>query len=258
MKIFNKINLKKVGLYFTLTVMIIITALVARFYSMLSYNEHISENLTKDVIVINDYIVSIYLVKSDSGYIAIDTGYFESFVEEGLRYNHISKDSIKYMLITHSDPDHVSLIKIFKNAKVYFPEKEKRMLEEKKTRFSFLPFYSSGFNVNGCTFVNDGDELSLDGKSVRCISLPGHTDGSMGYIIDNKYLFVGDAFRIKNGKISEPNLKWVLMNLEQMRNSLKKVAKLENVQYIFSSNSGFTANFKFAVSDIKQTNLSPP
>ncbi len=35
------------------------------------------------------------------------------------------------------------------------------------------------------------------------ISMAGLTVGSMGYLVDNKYLFSGDAFRLKNGRLVE-------------------------------------------------------
>lgn len=221
------------------------------FYLMLNYDEQITERLTEDVIVVNDLFVSMYLIKADSGYIAIDTGFINSYIEKGLKYNNISKADVKYILLTHSDADHVNGIKLFNNAKILFPAAEKSMLDHKKQRFTFLPFYSNGFDIKKYRLLQDGDELDLMGKKVNCVSLPGHTDGTMGYIIDNKYLFTGDAFRIKNGKLDVPLKKQFVMDLNQMRQSLKKAASLDSVKYIFSSHSGFSADFNFAVSDFK-------
>lgn len=226
-------------------------AITTYFYLKLSYDEQITEHYTKDVIVINDLFVSMYLIKSDSGYIAIDTGFFNSYIEKGLEYNNISKADIKYILLTHSDADHVNGIKLFNNAKIFFPFEEYKMLDHKKQRFTFLPFYSNGLYVKKYSLVKDGEELNLMGKKIACISLPGHTDGAMGYLVDNNYLFTGDAFRIKNGKLEVPFKKQFVMDLNRMKLSLKKVAGLDSVKYIFSSHSGFTANFKFAISDIK-------
>ena len=251
MKIFENKIIKRLFLIIGIMLLTGFTVLIITFYATLNFDEQITEYLTEDVIVINDFVVSIYLVKSDSGYILVDTGLFESYIEKALKYNHIPIDSVKHILITHSDIDHVNLIKYFKNAKVYFPAQEKKMLESKKQRFTFLPFYSNGFYINRFNLVSNGDGLNLAGKSIKCISLPGHTEGSMGYIFDGKYLFTGDAFRIKNGKITVPHLKWVLMDLEMMKRSLKKVTQLKDIKYIFTSHSGFTSNFNFAVSESK-------
>ena len=70
----------------------------------------------------------------------------------------------------------------------------------------------------------------------------------MGYIINDKYLFSGDAFRIRNGKIAVPHMKLHIMDLNEMKKSIEKVSKLKGVKYIFTSHSGFTADFSFAIS----------
>ena len=248
-------KIKKPFKIFSIIVLILITvstiSFATYFYLTLNYDEQITEHLTEDVIVINDLFVSMYLVKTDSGYIAIDTGFFSSFVEKGLEYNKISKDEIRFVLLTHSDADHVNGVKLFRNAKILFPAAEKKMLDHKKQRFTFFPFYSNGIDFNNFLLLNDGDQFKLLGKNINCFSLPGHTDGTMGFIIDDKYLFSGDAFRLKNGKIDLPYKKQFVMNLNNMRQSLKKVALLDRVKFIFSSHSGFTADFNFAVSDLK-------
>ena len=61
----------------------------------------------------------------------------------------------------------------------------------------------------------------------------------MGYLIDDKYLFSGDAFRIENGKITVPHLKLFVMDLNEMKKSINKICTLKEVQYIFTSHSGF-------------------
>ncbi|MFA5805228.1 MAG: hypothetical protein WC879_11335 [Melioribacteraceae bacterium] len=70
----------------------------------------------------------------------------------------------------------------------------------------------------------------------------------MGYIVDGKYLFSGDTFRIKNGKIAVPNRKLLTMDLTETKKSINKVSRLKGIKYIFTSHFGFTADFAFAVS----------
>lgn len=244
-------TLKAISIVILILIAVSAISFYTYFYLILNFDEQITEHYTKDVVVINDLFVSMYLVKTDSGYIAIDTGFFNSYIGKGLEYNNISKVDVKYILLTHSDADHVNGINLFKNARIFFPFEEKKMLDHKKQRFTFLPFYSNGLDVKKYSLVKDGEELNLFGKKINCISLPGHTDGAMGYIIDNKYLFSGDAFRIKNGKLKAPFKKQFVMDLNKMEESLKKVALLDSIKYIFSAHSGFTADFNFAISDLK-------
>ncbi len=56
---------------------------------------------------------------------------------------------------------------------------------------------------------------------------------------------------LKMEKLDVPLKKQFVMDLNQMRQSLKKAASLDSVKYIFSSHSGFSADFNFAVSDFK-------
>lgn len=42
--------------------------------------------------------------------------------------------------------------------------------------------------------VSDGDPFDLGGRTVRAVALPGHTEGSMGYLVEDcGVLFAGDA-----------------------------------------------------------------
>jgi glyoxylase-like metal-dependent hydrolase (beta-lactamase superfamily II) len=243
----KKNKIYKTLLAFVILLLIGLFTFIIYFQLTLHFDEEVSQRLTEDVIVINDIVVSMYLIKYDSGYIAIDTGYFDCFIKRGLEYNNISTDDIKYVLLTHSDADHVNNVHLFNKAKIYFPLNEKKMLDNKKQRFAFLSFYTNKIEMEKFTFTEDHDELILGNKKVQCISLPGHTEGSMGYFIDNKYLFTGDAFRLKNGKISLPFRKYFVTDQEAMLKSIDKVSKLDSVKYIFTAHSGFTADFNFAV-----------
>ncbi|MCL4547333.1 MAG: MBL fold metallo-hydrolase [Bacteroidetes bacterium] len=219
------------------------------YYLYYHYNEELTVRLTGDVIVINDLISTMYLVKTDKGYIAIDTGFDKAIVTRGLEYNRIKPEEVNAILITHSDKDHQNVGDLFSKADVYFPKKENEMIEQGIPRFRFLPFIKNSNYFKKYSLVSDNDSFIIDNRKIKCISLTGHTLGSMGYIIDEKYLFIGDAFRIKDGKIALPNRKFLAMDIGQMKKSIERVAKLKGIKYIFSAHSGFTADFAFAVSN---------
>jgi glyoxylase-like metal-dependent hydrolase (beta-lactamase superfamily II) len=218
------------------------------YFLYYNYNEEISVRLTGDVIVINDLFSSMYLVKTDDGYIAIDTGYDRAIINRGLEYSKIKPEEITALFITHSDVDHQHAGELFYKARVYFPREEDEMIRNNISRIYLLPFIKNKNLFRNYILMNDKDSLKIGDKNIRCISLPGHTSGSMGYIIAGKYLFTGDAFRIKNGKLALPNRKFMVMDIDKMKRSIEKVAGLKGIKYIFSSNSGFTADFPFAVS----------
>jgi len=203
---------------------------------------------TSDIVIIKDLFTEMFLMRTNKGFIAIDSGFQDAIIRKGLAYNNIQPEDVKAVFITHSDIDHQNAAEVFTKAQFYFPEKELEMIENKIPRLSYLPFIKNSVCLKYYITVNDNDSFWIDNLKVQCISLPGHTLGSMGYIIDGRYLFSGDAFRIKNGKITVPNLKLFVMDLNEMKKSIEKVCKLKGVQYIFTSHSGFTADFSFAIS----------
>jgi hydroxyacylglutathione hydrolase len=203
---------------------------------------------TGDVVIIKDSFTEMFLIRTSKGFIAIDSGFHDAIIRKGLEKNNIQPEDVKAVFITHSDIDHQNAAEVFTKAQFYFPEKELEMIENKIPRLRYLPFIKNSVCLKYYITVNDNDSLWIDNLKVKCISLPGHTLGSMGYIIDGKYLFSGDAFRIKNGKITVPNLKPFVMDLNEMKKSIEKVCKLEGIQYIFTSHSGFTADFSSAIS----------
>jgi glyoxylase-like metal-dependent hydrolase (beta-lactamase superfamily II) len=56
-----------------------------------------------------------------------------------------------------------------------------------------------GINTGKIVLLQNGQELLFSGTAVKCIKAPGHTNGSMAYLVDGKYLFTGDAFKVRNG-----------------------------------------------------------
>lgn len=247
----SKSLFRRIAIIFFAVLTISIISYTASYIYYLNYTETLTLRLTDDVIVINDLLSSMYLVKGTDGYIAIDTGFREGIIKKGFQYNHINPNEVKTILLTHTDIDHQNAIGLFSYSKVYLSNAEYEMVNRKVNRFNFFPFFSNKIFVDKYSLLKDGEEIFISGRKIKCIALPGHTLGSMGFIVDGKYLFSGDAFKIKNGKIALPFRKYFTMDSEEMRNSLKKVANLDGIKYIFSANSGFTADFKFAVSDWK-------
>lgn len=75
---------------------------------------------------------------------------------------------------------------------------------------------------------------------------PGHTLGSMSYLVNDTCLFVGDAFGLKNGKVDTPN-KFFSSDMKTAILSFDKISNLSDVEYIFTAHNGYTNNYKNAV-----------
>jgi len=153
-----------------------------------------------DVIAINDGMNSVYLVETESGYILFDAGSNMKRVESTLNENDININDVKWVFISHSDSDHTSSLPLFPNAEVYMSENEIPLIDGtvKRNLFSSnnLPI-----GIDDIIRLNDGQSLLLGDVKIECINVHGHTNGSMVYLVDEKYLFTGDAFKYSKGEL---------------------------------------------------------
>jgi len=143
-----------------------------------------------------------YFLKLNGKNILIDTSIKNNGKEllEDLRSINVKPEEINLILLTHHHFDHVGNIELFKNAKVYgskkdFPEKE------------FL----------------DLNKLNL--KEIEIIKTPGHTEGSVCFLMKEKgILFSGDTLFYDDliGRTDLPN-----SSPEDMEKSLNKIRKIK-------------------------------
>ena len=102
----------------------------------------------------------------------------------------------------------------------------------------------------GYKTMTDGEKIIADGIKIRGILAPGHTPGSMCYIVSDTNIVIGDAFALDNGKV-QPFNDFFTMDKETHKESIKKLAKLEGIKHIYTGHYGFSHDFKFAFSESK-------
>jgi len=194
-----------------------------------------------DIYAIRNAIVTVYLLKTDSGYILIDAGFDASQLEKSLKEAGINIDDVKWVLLTHSDSDHTAALSLFPNAAIYLSKDELPLLNGTVKRNFFggnkMP---PGISLDKIGLLADGQELLFGGTKVKCISAPGHTNGSMLYLVDNRCLFTGDAFMIRNGNIGVQPFS---MDPELNRKTIEQLCDtIENSSFVFTSHYGFMKN----------------
>jgi hydroxyacylglutathione hydrolase len=138
-------------------------------------------------------------------------------------------------------------LKLFKNAQIYLSIDEEKMINGEESKFFLM---SNRIDSKEYRLVRDGDSLNFNGIKVKCILTPGHTSGSMCWLINDKYLFTGDAISLKDGKIGKP-IDFFTMNPEMALKSMEKITTIPGAQYIFTSHNGYTDDYKNAVKDWK-------
>lgn len=135
---------------------------------------------------------ALYFVKAEGGYILIDAGSDAAKAEASLKEAGIAPEDVKWILLTHSDYDHVAALPLFPGAEIYMSDDEFHSLG-RPPRNNRLP---AGITIEENNLLSDGQELNLGGIRVICFKAPGHTVGSMAYLMED-CLFTGDALRLR-------------------------------------------------------------
>ena len=187
------------------------------------------------VYAVQDSYVNLFLVKTNNTYIAFDAGNDKSFVQQELEKLHIDPKRIAAVFLTHSDVDHIAAIRLFPNAAIYLSKAEEQMVNGQTRRFLFMKNHLAP----PYELVEDNQVIIISGLKIKGILTPGHTPGSMCFLVNDTYLFAGDTMGIKNGEVTRFN---DLFNMDSHRQeqSLAKLAGLSGVKYIFTAHYGFS------------------
>ena len=156
--------------------------------------------IDEHVACVREWIANIFFYTKNGATIMIDAGYNYPHLKEKMGWLDIDPASIRHILITHQDTDHVGALEtdsdlLFKDATVYLSEIENRYLTGEARRRVIYRLYKLPMvkTDNKRVTLRDGQILDIEGIKVECILVPGHTWGHMVYLIDDEYLFTGDT-----------------------------------------------------------------
>jgi glyoxylase-like metal-dependent hydrolase (beta-lactamase superfamily II) len=179
-----------------------------------------------------------YLFVSDQNEVSIiDTGFSGNGYKIMGQINElgISPERIKFIILTHSDMDHIgSVLEIKKatGAKVAIHEKEVSYLsgEKKKKRkgifglfFGILTKFIKTPAINADIKLNDGDYIG----GLKVIHCPGHTEGSISLYKEENILFSGDAIITDKSSNIKGFSKAFSSDLNEASNTIKKITLLK-------------------------------
>ena len=152
------------------------------------------------VACVREWVANIFFYTKNGVTIMIDAGYNYERLGEKMAWLDIDPASIRHILITHQDTDHVGALErdselLFRDAAVYLSETENRYLTGEVRRKVIHGLYKLPMvkTDNQRILLKDGQILDIDGIKIECILVPGHTWGHMVYLIDDTYLFTGDT-----------------------------------------------------------------
>ncbi len=205
-----------------------------------------TRQVTDDVFAVRNKYVNMYLVKDGQHFIAIDAGIRKGAVKDELKKLDIDPDRVRAVLLTHSDSDHAGGISLFEKAAIYLPEDEEQVINGETGRFLW---FGNKIDTESYKLLKD-KSFRIGDIKIQMIPTPGHTAGAACYIINDKYLFTGDALALDNGTIV-PFPKIINKSARKARKSMENITGLDGVQYIFTAHYGYTDNYKAATSTVK-------
>lgn len=176
--------------------------------------------------------INIYLIIGKDCYL-VDSGVAgsESLIEEYMESIGRKLTDVKGVFLTHAHPDHAGAaakIKKLTGCKIYAPHQEISWIEDIKKQFAerpipnFFNLLSESVKVDRPLY--DGDTIQLeDGITIKALSTPGHSHGSMSYVLNKEIIFTGDAIPMENDLP-------IFVDFEESVQSLDRIEKLPEIK----------------------------
>jgi glyoxylase-like metal-dependent hydrolase (beta-lactamase superfamily II) len=194
-----------------------------------------TQEVVSNVFAIQDKFVNMFVLKGTDGYITFDAGMNAKHIAQELATLNIEPQQVQAIFLTHSDSDHIAAIGLFPNATLYLSKDEEQMVNGQTPRFAVI-----GNRLKyPYTLFEAGQPMTVAGITVEGVSAPGHTPGSMSYLVNGNLLFVGDTMSLQDGKADIFN-DFFNMDSDRQRESIKLLAGLTGIDSVFTAHYGAT------------------
>lgn len=173
-----------------------------------------------------------YLVSENGRGILIDVG---SDGEDLYLYALKEGITLEAVLLTHGHFDHANGCAELqqKGIKIYIHEADAEKLYTYKGMAAFAGVKLNAFKAD--EFVTDGEILHFIGKEIKVIHTPGHSKGSVCYVIDDS-VFCGDTlFCGSYGRYD-----FYDGDLNELKNSAKKIFSLNGDYKLYPGHGEFS------------------
>ena len=162
----------------------------------------------------NSYIISdengVCVIVDPEGRADVYTRYIES--------NALKPEAI---LLTHAHFDHIGAMEPLRkeySVKVYAGEREKAVLND--PRINLTSMIGQGRSFEADVYLSDGEEFTIGSMTFKTVYTPGHTCGSVVYLIDRAMIAGDTLFMGSCGRTDFPTGDWGKMNesLQMLKN----------------------------------------
>ncbi|MCH5191238.1 MAG: MBL fold metallo-hydrolase [Oscillospiraceae bacterium] len=181
--------------------------------------------LTVKKIILGEIETNTYVLESDAVCAVIDPA-----IESRELSDFLKGKSVKYILLTHGHFDHIAGVDSIvreTGAKVCIHTLDNEMLCDGNKSLYNSNLGGIQPHIKADMLLNDGDEITLGETVIRVMHTPGHTNGSVCYILQNeRIIFSGDTlFRLTAGRTDLAGIEPIIAG----RNELKSLQKIANL-----------------------------
>jgi hydroxyacylglutathione hydrolase len=193
--------------------------------------------LDENVSAVRDGDVNMFLYTDGADTIAVDAGYSAKAVSRELRRLAVDPSSVTHLFLTHTDLDHAGGLALLSHAQIFLSSAEEQMIDGRTARF--LGIYRNARIPRPYSLLQDGDLVAAGKIRIRAIATPGHTPGSMSFLVDEKVLFSGDTLTLQNGRV-DTFYALLTMDIAAQRESIRKLAALQGIKLLCTAHTGST------------------
>ena len=206
-------------------------------------NWHGEDRMTELIRTLTFWWVNAYLVKTDAGFVLIDTAMSSNraTIERELRAAGCGHGDLQLIVITHGDPDHggnAAYLRAKYGAKIAMHKAEVAAVERGNMFLSrgrlpplrrMMKPLMSLFRLRKRDrftpdlFLEDGDRLTEYGLDATILHVPGHSAGSIAVLTDDGTLFSGDFLENR----TRPSVATIVDDAEALKASFERVKKLD-------------------------------
>jgi hydroxyacylglutathione hydrolase len=213
------------------------------------YHPLATQEVFPGVYTIRDDYVNAWFIMSECGLVAMDTAMNAETIRHEMAKLNLRPEEVKAVFLSHSDAEHAGELKVFPNATVYMARAEVPVVDGSTYRIPII-LMKNHVSVPYRT-LEDGQEMDLCGIKIRCILTPGHTLGSMSYVVNDTMLFGGDTLNLRNGRVEVLDRGFVNMDVDKMMKSITRLSRLTGIRQVITLHFGF-ADFQKAFADWRE------
>ena len=178
-------------------------------------------------------MVNFFIMQAGEKYIAFDTGSDNEQTQNALQQLGISASDVVAIFLTHSDWDHIGSLDLFYNATLYTGITDFQYVRRGRGLPALPDFVLPNIPHE---IMADGEIIEIYGRSIQTFYTPGHTSDSVSFLVDDRYLFLGDL-------LVNPRLAYYDEGLQRFH--IERMLAMEDVSYVFTGHFGLFRNIRF-------------